>query len=623
MSSFYSRLQLLLYGLLFLVTPFIISSESVDITLAPRLLFLAAILVFLSLVGLGDGSGGSFYSARPSHQGYLFVAIIGYLAIVCLSCLASFNIGESLYESGKRILPFVLLLLLIQSLKREPTKLPGLLSLTVTIAALAVGLVGIAQLYSLAFLDLPGNVIPYATMANRNLFASFLVLSLPFALITARSELRIKRGLGVVTTAVIIFTIVVSQTRAVWVALAIAGLSALVLAIATRSSRSVAISGKQSAGKSGGKKIIILSVLVVAAVIALSNSTQEWKLTDRMKSIVSREDGSISDRLDIWSRSFGMVADHPMIGVGPGQWRVQIAGYGVEGTRSESGVTHFQRPHNDFLWVLCESGSLALLFYLTIFAFAGWKGWQKLKRPSGLDQYWRILFCLFGLIAYLAVSFFSYPQERITHQMLLMALMALLVADLSGSDHTKREKRIGSATVTYAVLALFSMIVLIMALSRFGSEKEMQQIYRWRDLDRWSEMIAATERAESFITVMDPTAAPLSWYRGVGQFSLGDKEGAFRSFLRAYEINPNHLHVLNNLGTSYQLKGDHREAEMYYRKALAISPRFEDAVLNLSAVLYNSGRFQEAHELICRIESRHSDTRYELFLEKIQTALSQ
>ena len=173
-----------------------------------------------------------------------------------------------------------------------------------------------------------------------------------------------------------------------------------------------------------------------------------------------------------------------------------------------------------------------------------------------------------------------------------------------------------------AALAILSLVVAIMASVRLNSEKGMQQIYRWRDLGRWSEVISATNRAENFFTVMDPTAAPLSWYRGVAQFSLNDHSAAFESFARAYQINPNHLHVLNNLGTSYELKGDHDRARFYYEQALEISPRFEDAVLNLTAILYNAGQFGQALELIKRIESQNSDPRYAVFLERIEAALS-
>ncbi len=553
---------------------------------------------------------------------YFYLAVIGYLAMVGISVLVSINTGESLYEWGKTILPFVLLVYMVRSF-RSSTVLSGNLPVVISIAGLAVGLIGMAQIFSLAFVSLPGNVIPYATMANRNLFASYLILSLPFALITVRSPRIVIKIMGATTVVVILFTIIASQTRAVWVALAVAGVAALIMAAITRKSRGAAQAAGPSSGRFSSKKIIVVSVIVALAFVVLGNSVSDWNLADRARSIVNREDGSIADRLDIWSRSLEMAREYPILGVGPGQWRVHIAGYGVEGTRSESGVTHFQRPHNDYLWVLCENGPLGLLFYMLMFGMVGRTALNKLVRSKSLDEYWQTVYCLFGLIAYLVVAFFSYPQERIIHQMLLMVLIAYLIAAPISPTRNIRPTIWKMKFALPVVFIILSLVVAIMASIRLHSEKEMQRIYKWRDLGRWLEVISATDRSENFMTVMDPTAAPLSWYRGVAQFSLDDRDAAFESFVRAYQINPNHLHVLNNLGTSYELKGDHDRARFYYQKALEISPRFEDAVLNLTAILYNAGQFGEALGLIKRIEAQHCDPRYDVFLERIEAALSQ
>jgi len=86
---------------------------------------------------------------------------------------------------------------------------------------------------------------------------------------------------------------------------------------------------------------------------------------------------------------------------------------------------------------------------------------------------------------------------------------------------------------------------------------------------------------------MDPASTPLPWYRGIANFSLGNTAEALEDFKKAYRIHPYHIHVLNNLGTCYALSGDYQTASKYYKKAIAISPGFIEAVDNLKSVSLN------------------------------------
>ena len=51
------------------------------------------------------------------------------------------------------------------------------------------------------------------------------------------------------------------------------------------------------------------------------------------------------------------------------------------------------------------------------------------------------------------------------------------------------------------------------------------------------------------------------------------------------------------------MKGNHKEAIKLFSMATEISPKFEDAIINLAAVHYNLGHISEAYETIRKIES--------------------
>ena len=69
-----------------------------------------------------------------------------------------------------------------------------------------------------------------------------------------------------------------------------------------------------------------------------------------------------------------MAKANPLLGVGLGQWRLVFPLYGKIQKFRESGEglveIFFQRPHNDYVWVLTETGIIGLLSYLAILGIA-------------------------------------------------------------------------------------------------------------------------------------------------------------------------------------------------------------------------------------------------------------
>jgi Tfp pilus assembly protein PilF len=90
---------------------------------------------------------------------------------------------------------------------------------------------------------------------------------------------------------------------------------------------------------------------------------------------------------------------------------------------------------------------------------------------------------------------------------------------------------------------------------------------------------------------------------------LNEIEQACQDFAVAYRDNPNHPHVLNNLGTCAELRGNHDQALNYYRRAAQIAPRFDDAWLNLTAVYYSLGEYARADSTLSHVDSDCRDTR--------------
>ena len=595
--------------------PFVYTRLTIDPVLLIRYLILGVTTILLLLTLAVERKKQPVDGDTAVLGRNIFVFAVGYCLIALLSLTQSANAGESLFRLAGAITPFIFLGAVTVALVRNPSLVLDV-ARALSIAVLLLALVGWCQYLDIGFTHLPGNIVPYGTMANKNLLASAVFLCFPFVFYTLNRATLPWRVIGWAATVVSLGLIVISRTRGVWVALVVAAVVTAILAIVYRKK----LSSRQQESRMSRRWRLIAPAAVILAVLVAGvylTGRDGPPLIERVTSIVKMKDQSARDRLGIWKNSLAMSADHPFLGVGPGEWRVHISGYGNVGLRSESGVIHFQRPHNDYLWVLGETGPAGLLAYLLVFACALVYAVRWIKASSEPRAAAEGLTLVFGLVGYMGVAFFSYPQERVFHTVLLM----LMIAVVTTSYHRLRPQRRKPPAAALNGALAFSAAVLILGLatetSRLLGEGHLHRMYGLREAGRWEAVIDEIDRAESFFMSMDPMSTPLAWYRGVAQFSLGRHELALTDFESAYRVNPNHIHVLNNLATAHQVVGNRSEAIRFYERVLEISPNFDETLLNLSAVYYNMGEIEKAYDRISRVSPDCPDDRYKLFLDRI------
>ena len=191
---------------------------------------------------------------------------------------------------------------------------------------------------------------------------------------------------------------------------------------------------------------------------------------------------------------------------------------------------------------------------------------------------------LFAITGYIIIALFSFPKERMVHTILLMLIGASIVAI---RQHTsplqKAPQPLFLLSVNFILLLLLTLCVIV-GIKRYKSEVYTQKALTARSIAQWDQVISAIDQADFRFYNMDPVSMPLVWYRGVANFSLNRLEAAFKDFQKAQVIHPYNIHVINNLGVCYALKGEYAQAIVLYQKALAIFPHFKKAQTNLHAV---------------------------------------
>lgn len=72
--------------------------------------------------------------------------------------------------------------------------------------------------------------------------------------------------------------------------------------------------------------------------------------------------------------------------------------------------------------------------------------------------------------------------------------------------------------------------------------------------------------------VITSISVPIDWYAAISLFSQNKIEEARLRLLRANNYTPYNINILTHLGNVYEKKGLVIEANLFYEKALKISP---------------------------------------------------
>ena len=561
-----------------ILLPLVTSLSTSDPTLSIRILFLA---IFVSIVLLIVLFSKDVIDMQIVKHPFSII----YLALICSYLISSYINGFT--PDGHVIILklclFYVFLLLVLHLFRE-FRIEFILK-PILYFSLIISLLYFYQVVDF-YLDVSGfypektnlvfNTLS-STMANKNLMASVQFLCLPFILYLYASSNKFFKKLCVVAILLFVLSLVLSQTRAVFAAIFV---FVFVMMLFNRSLLN--------------KKHYIYIFLSV--ILFLGASFLLLKKSNRYDVFVQKTEKLMNfselGRYKLYNSTFQMIQDKPIIGVGAGNWKVEAWKYGLY--KDNIGESFAQRPHNDFLWTWSEGGVVAMISYLLLFLIILRESYLRYNNSEGKERLLHSL--LFSVtLGYAIISFFDFPMERVSHNILFLIIAAVVLS--KGIESTKKEIEIPKYIIV--VFFLISTYTITFSYNRYQKEIHVRNAIDFKGEGNNNLLIKAiTEAYDPDYYEMDNTGTPLLWYRGVGYFNLKKFDLALQDFKESYIVNPNHVHVLNNLATIYEIKGKHKKAKEYYYKALEVIPTFKESRVNLAAILYNEKEYEQALDVI-------------------------
>lgn len=566
--------KLFLFALL-LITPVFHLGSVLDIALVPRFICWSVTLLFGICL---------LVKAEPASK-YLTVldiAFLTYYFITGLSLLWALNSANAIFEIQKVfavLLTYLLIRFLLLQTEGRLIDFLLLCNLTVTVLTLMLVFWQIMTHEHFDRLIFKGfNKIP-GFSAQRNLLCSFLYLTLIFNVLAVIYHKSKKWRLAYLfLIGVQLFVLLLFQARAVYIAIFISGICFL--------------TGFQFIIKYFNLKraAVFLGILFLLAGSVL---TRLMLVDDDFKVYLEKIDvsqytksNSAQERIMMWNRTVQMIREQPLTGVGAGNWATFYPNEDTDIIITSKKYVFFQRPHNDFLWVFSETGLLGFLAYLSLFALTLFAGLQSIKNSKDSDKKLKIWTLLCGLIGYIVIANFSFPKERIEHQIWFALLLAVLAYYLS--DYFRSKPKLSLARIDNRILILFLAaglcFNLVIGYYRYQGERVMRQIYTSSLSPSQKQQLIP--QGQSYFYNSDAVGFPLSWHLGLAANQLSQPQEALEHFIAAYTLNPNNFRIANDLAAAYSTVGNREKAIQYFETAHLLDPKGEATIYNLTILNY-------------------------------------
>nr|WP_254241928.1 O-antigen ligase family protein [Achromobacter pestifer] len=266
------------------------------------------------------------------------------------------------------------------------------------------------------------NAVAFANMTL--LFGMMSLLSIRWG--PSKPWPHFATGLKVLAFGLSVWATWLSQTRSSWMLLPIL---ALVFLLGLR-------------GWSRRHKAYCALAVSVALVVSAAGL---WHFSSRMQAVKtdlqdfatsSDRDSSLGIRLQLWRASIEMFKKSPVVGVGPSNFRKELAELEKRGVVSREVVEGYGEPHNDLLAALSGYGLLGLLSMLALYLVPAY---IFLRRLASDDRVIRVgaqlglLFCL-GYCAFsLTEMMFRNMRSVPTYSLIVVVLIALTTPRSAGA----------------------------------------------------------------------------------------------------------------------------------------------------------------------------------------------
>jgi len=404
---------------------------------------------------------------------------------------------------------------------------------------------------------------PGSTFANKNMASHFIVMTLPLSfvlLLSARNKFNI--ALYSATSSIGSWFLIYTFARQAYVAMSVEVLILLLVIILDnwKNKNNSLLKTTVHKKNKGIALITILLFLSLAANFTSKGWGSELNPNLKIEKVQSIIDNKNNPRFPAWRNTIEMIKDHPVTGVGAGQWGET---YPLYYDRVMKDVifnerTQLKRLHNEYLEMFANFGLVGYLFLLWLLYLITKIILTLLTNKSNEYKYMALAVAL-GLTGFSVVAMFSFPVR-----VYLPAFLVFLYFSLLFNLDSSYKKSFVIIKLRGRVLKLFFVLIsLVGSISVFASKYASD----WLIAEHYAL------NASAFITLK--------------KYDL-----AVNSSLEALLYNKKSPDYYFMVGNSFLNLNRPKDSIFFLKKAIDISPFNTRALLQL-AVAYQSKPTQD------------------------------
>ena len=308
-------------------------------------------------------------------QTKLFISVIFY-TLICLGTLFVAVSKTIVIMELTRFWTYILLFFIITTFidKRKNIRdIVGVFILSVTLSCI----IGLMQYFGiLKTLVDPATGIDtgkvYSTFVNPNYWGAFINIVLFPVLMLAIKKVKYYKFLYFLFL-ILFLNLIMTGTRGSWIGFFMGILLMIIIY---------------------NKKLIIPVIVITPFTLLIP------KVWQRLISIFDPESWTIVERFTLWKTGYLMFKEHPILGVGNGNYLIKYSEYIKRYHELDLGREEYS-VHNSYLKVLCETGILGFIPFLLIIVFYVKKIIDIYKKPiNALSKDMAIAF-LCSIVSYL------------------------------------------------------------------------------------------------------------------------------------------------------------------------------------------------------------------------------
>lgn len=537
------------------------------------------------------------------------------IVLFLLWCVTSLLWVQDYYLAAVMLLQYGVLslsFLLFFNIFNTLDKIKTLISVLI-ISMLLVAIIGLLQAFlpsEHAFQTLFGqSVKPAATFANRNMASHFMVMTLPIALIglyLTKSRLW-SLVYGAIFT-VGLWYLINTLARQAYVAI-IVELLFFALFIGWDFVKNKDKSLIIGLANIKYKTLIVLSSLIFLLLVSflpVEGNTSGNNKFDRLQQI-SLEQGYT--RFPAWINTLEMIKDHPIAGVGIGQWQSNYPQYYDVKAKDVifNEQTRLRRLHNEYLEVLANVGLVGYLLLLWLFILSIKKIYALLCHT---DSQVRLitLGVSMSLLGFLVVAFFSFPIRVFLPALLVMLWLGIIERlysfSIDGQHSTKAYFNKQTFRSKWTILLCCTVLYGILSV----------QIIKWVQGEshyRYAKLLLDADFPELALNASDKALHYNQWathyyfIAGNSAFLSNKPELSVAFLKKSIDLSPYNTQALLNLALIYNHLGQQAMEKKVLNFIVSFDPKNVSALAGLVKILYLEKNFNDATVVYQRLKNSY------------------